>query len=457
MSYSYNANSRLTNINTLINGVGQGFSLAYDNIGRRTSLTLPNGVTSNYSYDNASRLLELVHQNPTQAIERLIYGYDANGNRTSMERVSIPVKLPTPASNITYNQANQMLTFQPEAQPAKNMTYDENGNLLSVTNNCGTTNYTWDARNRLVGINGYKPDCSPLTASFKYDTLGRRIEKTVNARTIQYLYDGLDIVQEIEGGVVTANYVRTLNIDEPLARVKADGTVRYYQQDALGSVIGLVDDTGAVKTTYSYDPFGAVTVSGETNDNPFQYTGRENDGTGLYYYRARYYSPELQRFISEDPIKFKGGINFYRYVRNNPLNRIDPLGLLTSEEVQELVDANNFSGQSNEMIICIIWKESSFNPNVQSTTSTARGLMQVTKGAAKDAGYDYNLLFDGATNIQAGSSYLKLRIDWAGENVTRGLEGYGTGTGYADNILKCEECLKENPCDTKVCLKLIHP
>ena len=71
------------------------------------------------------------------------------------------------------------------------------------------------------------------------------------------------------------------------------------------------------------------------------------------------------------------------------------------------------------MIICIIWKESSFNPNVQSTTSTARGLMQVTKGAAKDAGYDYNLLFDGATNIQAGSSYLKLRIDWAGENVTR--------------------------------------
>ena len=69
-----------------------------------------------------------------------------------------------------------MLTFQPEAQPAKNMTYDENGNLLSVTNNCGTTNYTWDARNRLVGINGYKPDCSPLTASFKYDTLGRRIE-----------------------------------------------------------------------------------------------------------------------------------------------------------------------------------------------------------------------------------------------------------------------------------------
>ncbi|MGE5894357.1 MAG: RHS repeat-associated core domain-containing protein [bacterium] len=57
-----------------------------------------------------------------------------------------------------------------------------------------------------------------------------------------------------------------------------------------------------MRTQYTYDPFGNVTISGEASDNPFQYTGRENDGTGLYYYRARYYSPDMQRFISEDPI-----------------------------------------------------------------------------------------------------------------------------------------------------------
>ncbi len=121
--------------------------------------------------------------------------------------------------------------------------------------------------------------------------------------------------------------MRTLNIDEPLARIKADGTVRYYQQDALGSVIGLTTENGQLTTSYVYDPFGNTTVSGEPSDNPFQYTGRENDGTGLYYYRARYYSPELQRFIAEDPIRLAGGINFFVYAKSNPIIFIDSFGL----------------------------------------------------------------------------------------------------------------------------------
>ncbi|MEJ2696165.1 MAG: RHS repeat-associated core domain-containing protein [Candidatus Sulfobium sp.] len=209
------------------------------------------------------------------------------------------------------------------------MTYDENVNLLTMNDSCGTTTYTWDVRNRLVGITGYKPDCFPLSASFEYDAIGRRIEKTINGVTTQYLYDGMDIVQEIQGGVVTANYIRTLNVDEPLARIQADGTVRYYQTDGLGSAIALADENGNVMTTYTYDPFGNVTISGEASDNPFQYTGRENDGTGLYYYRARYYSAELQRFISEDPIGIFGGINSYSYTANSPINLTDPSGLLS--------------------------------------------------------------------------------------------------------------------------------
>ena len=109
--------------------------------------------------------------------------------------------------------------------------------------------------------------------------------------------------------------------------MEANGTVRYYQAAALESVITLTDQTGTVKTQYTYDPFGNVSVLGEASDNPFQYTGRENDGTGLYYYRARYYSSELQRFISEDPIGLTGGINVYAYVGNDPAKRKDPTGL----------------------------------------------------------------------------------------------------------------------------------
>jgi RHS repeat-associated protein len=240
-----------------------------------------------------------------------------------MNRQAVSLPLRSPVTDTSYNEANQMLRYNASSD---NISYDENGNMTSITNSCGATNYTWDVRNRLVGINGFKPDCSSLTASFKYDALDRRIEKTINGETIQYLYDWIDIVQEIKNGQATANYIGTLSIDEPLARIQSDGIVRYYQQDALGSIIALTDENGNIKTTYSYDPFGNVTVTGEASDNPFQYTGRENDNTGLYYYRARYYSPELQRFISEDPLRLREGSNFYHYVWNNPVLFLDPTG-----------------------------------------------------------------------------------------------------------------------------------
>jgi RHS repeat-associated protein len=223
-----------------------------------------------------------------------------------------------------YDEANELLQFN-----AADMAYDENGNLLSRTDACGTTTYEWDARDRLVGITGYKADCSPLTASLAYDPVGRRVEKTINGTTTMYLYDGLDIIMEMdETGTPTASYIRTLSIDEPLARVElGSGSVRYYLADALGSVTALTDENGVVKTTYSYDPFGHVAVSGEASDNPFEFAGREHDvGTDLLFERNRYYSFDLQRYISEDPIGMAGGdVNYYVRVGNNPLNFVGSL------------------------------------------------------------------------------------------------------------------------------------
>ena len=97
--------------------------------------------------------------------------------------------------------------------------------------------------------------------------------------------------------------------------------------DALGSTLALVDSTGNLATQYTYDPFGNTVSSGQASTNPFQYTGRENDSTGLYYFRARYYSPSLQRFCNEDPLRFMAGMNFYSYVGNSPINGTDPSGL----------------------------------------------------------------------------------------------------------------------------------
>jgi RHS repeat-associated protein len=113
-------------------------------------------------------------------------------------------------------------------------------------------------------------------------------------------------------------------------RTDAAGAMSYLT-DGLSSAVALLDGTGVAVREYSYEPFGATSTTGTASANSFQYTGRENDGTGLMYYRARYYSPELQRFISQDPLGFRGGdANLYGYVGNSPMNGNDPTGLFGS-------------------------------------------------------------------------------------------------------------------------------
>ncbi|MBA3611559.1 MAG: hypothetical protein H0W49_01320 [Nitrospirales bacterium] len=168
-------------------------------------------------------------------------------------------------------------------------------------------------------------DGPTLTASFTYDALGRRTSKTVNGHTTHFTYDGDDIVAEVDSQAGLVTYVRGLSIDEPFVRQTSSGT-EFYHADGLGSTLAFSDDAGTTTTRYSYDPFGKTTVTGAST-NAFQYTSRENDGTALYYYRARYYSPTFHRFISEDPIGLEGGDeNFYAYTFNSPTNFTDPSG-----------------------------------------------------------------------------------------------------------------------------------
>ena len=163
------------------------------------------------------------------------------------------------------------------------------------------------------------------TASFAYDADGRRAQKTIGSTSTQFLYDGSNPVQEIQNGAPSANLITGLGIDEYFQRTDSAGA-RNYLTDFLGSSLALTDSTGTIQTQYSYDPFGNSATSGQASSNPYQFTGRENDGTGLDYYRARYYSPTFQRFIAQDPIDFLGGIDLYAYVANDPVNFTDPMG-----------------------------------------------------------------------------------------------------------------------------------
>jgi RHS repeat-associated protein len=120
-----------------------------------------------------------------------------------------------------------------------------------------------------------------------------------------------------------------LRIDETFTRTISGGTETLLV-DALGSTVGLANGSGSVQTEYTYEPFGKTSVSGTNSTSAIQFTGRENDGTGLYAYRARYYHSAGQRFISEDPLSFGGGPNIFAYAANAPTTLVDPLGLKPS-------------------------------------------------------------------------------------------------------------------------------
>ncbi len=162
-----------------------------------------------------------------------------------------------------------------------------------------------------------------LKETRKYSVSGNTLDAdngmtTFNGQTLGYDANG-NLLSDGTNSV-TANLLTGLGIDEYFARTDSSGTA-VFLRDALGSTVRLGS------TSYTYQPFGATTVAG-TNANPYQFTGRENDGTGLYYYRARYYSPSFQRFIAQDPIGFGGGSpNIYAYEANAPTVFVDPFGL----------------------------------------------------------------------------------------------------------------------------------
>ncbi len=310
VSYVFDDANRLTQINQASSTV----NIMYDNTNRRTSLQLPNAVTENYSYDIASEPTGITYKLGVMTLGNLTYTYDADGRRTSMGGTYARTNLglsPVLAQRV-YNADNQLVQWG-----SASLRYDANGNLIDDSANT----YTWNARNQLSSIN------AGITASFQYDAFGRRVSKTIAGINTGFLYDYLNPVQELANGTPTANMLSGLAVDEFVSRTDLTGA-RYFLTDALGSTLALTDSGGNVQTEYSYEPFGSTSITGQPSSNSYQYTGRESDNIGLYYYRTRFYSPTMGRFIKEDlPTFIPADPNLYRYVRNNPINLIDPAGL----------------------------------------------------------------------------------------------------------------------------------
>jgi RHS repeat-associated protein len=239
----------------------------------------------------------------------MLYAYDASGLRTSVGGSLAPGNLEAATSQPNRFDANARQT----AANGATITYDADGNMTSD----GTRTFTWNGKGQLTKVSVG----DSVVTSYTYDALGRRRTMTAGADTTSFDYDNIDVVAERKGSDL-APVLTGLGTDERYARGKA-GQRSYLLTDAIGSTVATTGQAVSITQRYDYAAYGAL-ADAPIGDNAFQYAGREADSSGLVYMRAWYYSPALGRFVSEDPIRERGGLNSYEYVDGNPISKRSP-------------------------------------------------------------------------------------------------------------------------------------
>jgi len=449
------------------------YTAGYDSLGRLTSVNRQGGATS-WGYDSLNRLTSMTN--------------DLNGTTYDV------------GWNFTYNPASQLATStasttsydyrEKVSSPADNQTYDglnRNVGLIATSNFCSSQNlpaydlrqnltcdsvtsrtFTYDIENHLTY--GTAPGA---TERLVYDPEGRLSKGTADggATWVYLLYDGTNLIGLYDtNGNMISRYVFGDGTDNPMIQMIGSGTsnMRPLYTDYHGSVIADTDSAGTLLDLYKYGPYGEPK---DINNNDlwagatqFRYTGQlVIPNIQLYYYKARFYDPKWGRFLQTDPIGSKDDLDLYAYVGDDPINHIDPTGTstqdrLTYDEIKKKVADNNKSKQDDTLIIAAAYKESRFDTTAKAKTSTATGLLQMTKGAVKEVNrvngtsYTHEDMKDADKNIAAASAYIQIMIDRKGD-VGKGLNAFGTGAGYSDNIIKASDDLQKSPADPMATLK----
>lgn len=315
--------------NFYINNTSLRYDYGYSNTGNITSVRRDSTLRSEYSYDS---LNQLVYESNFEAGKRFIYEYDDGGNITSVRTLNSATYALENTDTYSYTDTNwkDKLT----AYNGVTITYDALGNPLSYYNGSSYT-FTWKDGRRLATLN-----TGSTSVSYKYNSDGIRYEKTVNGVVHKYYLMGSTITAEtIIDGTNTTHIEYFYDSYGPYG-FSIDGTFYYYIKNLQGDVMQIRDENNNLIASYVYDAWGKVLSVTENNNsnigakNAIRYRGYYYDTeSNLYYLNARYYDPQIKRFISADEadVVFAStealtDKNLFAYCDNNPIFRRDDDG-----------------------------------------------------------------------------------------------------------------------------------
>ena len=323
--YNYDQQGRLL---TITDWAGRVTTYNWRTDGRLNSITRPNGTVRQLLYDAISRVIGFTERTSAGTliqVQRLEYR-KTDDLASSFSHPAKPASggsTPVPISSATYGDDNDISSVN-----GQSLTTDARGNLTSaVLDSSGTpATLAFDDRDWLTGVD------AAVDTTYTYDLEGHRTSMTHAGATTNYVFDphGGSLVRmlvRVDPTGKKTRYVYGVGLDYEVDQTTSQA--KYYHYDFTGGTAAMTDQAGTVTDRFFYTPYGQVTHATGTSDTPFKFggfLGIITDPNGLLSMRARYYSPVLSRFVSMDPAKFEGGLNWYAYASGNPLTLGDPTG-----------------------------------------------------------------------------------------------------------------------------------